>query len=79
MSSKPEEYAFPKDNLNQIQGGLTKREYYTAMVLQGVLANSSLATKFWFRNTEDIDCLVNSSVVIADRLIEQLDKEGVNE
>jgi len=41
MKTKSEEYAFPKDNLNQIQGGLTKREYFAAMAMQGILAGTS--------------------------------------
>lgn len=49
-------------------GGLTKREYFAAMALQGILANSR-----FLRNHSDVDIHI-LSVKNADDLIEELNK-----
>jgi hypothetical protein len=49
--------------------GLTKREYFAAMAMQGMCANSSL-TKIW-----TYEKIAESSVQQADALIEALNKE----
>jgi len=52
-----------------IMSGLTKREYFSAMALQGILSNSEL-----LRNYKEID-LEKLAVKSADNLINQLNEE----
>jgi hypothetical protein len=54
--------------LHQGSKGLTKREYFAAMALQGMCANSSL-TKIWTHEN-----IAEWSVQQADALIEALNK-----
>jgi nitrogenase subunit NifH len=54
-------------NNNYISTGLTKREYFAAMALQGIIANKDgLDIK--------IERIVESAVDTADALIEELNK-----
>ena len=54
-------------NNNYISTGLTKREYFAAMVIQGIISNKDgLDIK--------IERIVESAVDIADALIEELNK-----
>ena len=68
METKKNESAFPiiaEDYI--IDGGLTKREYFAAMALQGIIANKDgLDIK--------IERIVESAVDTADALIEELNK-----
>jgi hypothetical protein len=68
MKTKKNESAFPiiaEDYI--IDGGLTKREYFAAMALQGIIANKDgLDIK--------IERIVESAVDTADALIEELNK-----
>ena len=52
-------------NNNYISNGLTKREYFVAMALQGLLATNSTTT---------IEYYAIDAVRIADVLIEELNK-----
>lgn len=67
----------PNDSANpvQINGdvdscnyGLTKREYFAALAIQGLLSNSSLKT--------DVKEDVETAVWAADALVEALNKES---
>ena len=51
-----------------ISGGLTKREYFAAMALQGLISKNTPKNK--------IECsyLVNDAVMYADLLIDELNK-----
>lgn len=49
--------------------GLTKREYFAAMALQGILANSEEGNNSW-----NYDIIGKHCVLAADALIEQLNK-----
>jgi hypothetical protein len=73
METKKNESAFPiiaEDYI--IDGGLTKREYFAAMALQGIIANKDgLDIK--------IERIVESAVDTADSLIEELSKTKTNE
>jgi hypothetical protein len=73
MIAKKNESAFPiiaEDYI--IDGGLTKREYFAAMALQGIIANKDgLDIK--------IERIVESAVDTADALIEELNKTKTNE
>lgn len=52
---------------NELIDGLTKREYFAAMVIQGIISNKDgLDIK--------IERIVESAVDIADALIEKLNK-----
>lgn len=52
-----------------VQDGLTKREYFAAMAMQGICANSSLA------EISSYNSFAEWSVKQADALIEALNKE----
>lgn len=69
METKKNESAFPiiaEDYI--IDGGLTKREYFAAMALQGLLSNNN-----------NYVYSVISAVEFADDLIEELSKTKTNE
>lgn len=75
MKKMPEEYAFPKDNLNQIQGGLTKREYFAAMAMQGSIAANYHSSPGSI-NTQEAYDHARKAVMIADALIKALNAEA---
>ena len=54
------------------QEGLTKREYFAAMALQGALANK-------FAHERTIEMITESAVKLADALIDELNKTKQNE
>jgi len=86
MKNEP---AFPqhrvqKSNLDKdtihydLVGGLTKREYFAAAALQGMLSNGDLSDVFNENNTpaEEVPKLVaECSIEIADALIEKLEEK----
>jgi hypothetical protein len=61
--------AFPKHPYSYSDSGLTKREYFAAMAMQGICANSSLAERSSYNS------FAEWSVQQADALIEALNKE----
>jgi hypothetical protein len=65
-----EQPAFPfvasDSNVNN-QGGLTKREYFAAMAIQGLLANPNIGN--------DANRVVVDSIELADILLEQLEEK----
>jgi hypothetical protein len=66
METKANEPAYPNIQLPSLKG-LTKREYFAAMALQGIIANKDgLDIK--------IERIVKSAVDTADALIEELNK-----
>jgi hypothetical protein len=70
METKPNEPIHTIEyNNNYISNGLTKREYFAAMALQGLLAN----------NSNNYAYCVISAVEYADGLIEELSKTKTNE
>jgi hypothetical protein len=64
---KPELLKF-KDGSEIVNMGLTKREYFAAMAMQGICANSSLAERSSYNS------FAEWSVQQADALIEALNK-----
>ena len=68
METKPNEpINLVEYNNNYISIGLTKREYFAAMVIQGIISNKDgLDIK--------IERIVESAVDTADALIEELNK-----
>ena len=68
METKPNESINTIEyNNNYISTGLTKREYFAAMALQGALANK-------FAHERTIEMITESAVKLADALIEELNK-----
>jgi hypothetical protein len=66
METKANEPAYPNKQVS-LWKGLTKREYFAAMALQGIIANKDgLDIK--------IERIVESAVDTADALIEELNK-----
>lgn len=66
IKTNPDEPIQPIEyNGNYLSNGLTKREYFAAMALQGILANNSTTTTEYYA----ID-----AVRIADALIDELNK-----
>lgn len=64
--------------LNQTwSSGLTKREYFAAMAMQGMIANGRVMEPiFKSKNYNEIDRIVaEAAVEFADKLIIQLNKE----
>jgi hypothetical protein len=51
-----------------LQEGLTKREYFTGLAMQGILASGRRYTD------RQIDVIAKDSVKLADELLKQLDK-----
>ena len=54
-------------NNNYISIGLTKREYFAAMAMQGILANKSARKK-------TTEMIIESSVRLSDALLNELNK-----
>ena len=70
METKPNEPIHTIEyNNNYISNGLTKREYFAAMALQGLVT----------KNNNEYDYCVISAVKFADALIEELSKTKTNE
>lgn len=72
MKTRPTDYVNPSTEQHPCVGkithlGLTKREYFAAMALQGLLANRSL-----HNDSEFAAC----SVIEADKLIAELNKDS---
>ena len=71
METKPNEPIHTIEyNNNYISNGLTKREYFSAMALQGLLADRKLGS---------IQEHAEYAVKLADALIEELSKTKTNE
>jgi hypothetical protein len=72
MRTKAKGPAFPliSDDGYIINAGLTKREYFAAMALQGLLANSNIQLD---------GASANTAILFADALIEELSKTKTNE
>lgn len=76
MKTNPNDSAFATQSVydemgqNQEQGsyGLTKREYFAAMAMQGICANPTTEIKPYGKE------IAVEAVLIADALIEQLNK-----
>ena len=65
-SQKP---VYPLQNVNGtiLQTGLTKREYFAGLAMQGLLANENLSA-----TEQDV---AKASVILADELLKQLENE----
>lgn len=76
--TKPEVWydRLPKDNSVDIRSGLTKREYFAAMAMQGQLASMTNAevVKAFMAHGNPWEWCANSAVKFADALIAELNK-----
>ena len=61
------------EETNQV-GGLTKREHFAAMAMQGFCANEGLANLIKRFPEKDEICVARAAVEYADALIEELNK-----
>jgi hypothetical protein len=69
METKANEPGYPNIQVPSLKG-LTKREYFAAMALQGLLANSNIQLD---------GASANTAILFADALIEELSKTKTNE
>jgi len=53
--------------------GLTKREYFAAAAMQGILANAELRRRLEEKNTLEVDYLAQLSLKYADALLIELE------
>lgn len=76
MKTEPNSYTFPRPEYctDLYRSGLTKREYFAAAALQGVLANPHDNAKKTEGMTIDA-AIARVAVNLADALIEALNKE----
>lgn len=68
----------PNDPINSVivnghgDSGLTKREYFAAMAMQGVLANPTTVASYTIKDTND---LAEVCLKLTEALITELNKE----
>lgn len=68
-TAKVQSISIPSEILDVNHHGLTKREYFAAMAMQGILSNKGLI------DTDNWKWVAESSAYMADALIEQLNKQ----
>lgn len=71
--TNPNDTAFPDQHL--IGQGLTKREFFAVMALQGLLSDRQHAIKMQYT----YDAFTNRAVKLADELIKELNKNETND
>lgn len=80
MSIKPNDAAFPRVCVDGFETmGLSKREYFAAIAMQGLCASDVIQTylkeKTRWGTSEGSEKLAVSAISLADALIEELNKE----
>ena len=69
--TRANDLAYPVRKVDTINyTGLTKREYFAAMAMQGALANK-------YAHERTIEMITESAVKLADALIEELNKKKI--
>ena len=80
MKTNPNDYINPQENRTSqysetpntlIEGGLTKREYFASMTIKGIL-DAGYDNDYVIKRSKEF---VEAAVVVADALIEELNKE----
>jgi hypothetical protein len=66
-----QEGAFASMNEYERQEGLTKREYFAAMAMQGLLSSNTASMS---RGIIDVQAFACTSVQMADLILEELEK-----
>jgi len=76
MNTKPNDCAYPADSQTQTEGGLTKREYFAAMAMQGLCTNPILKDVIdKVKSAKEFDSYTaNTAVSLADSLINALNE-----
>jgi hypothetical protein len=74
-----EQGAFPKRADGAPQTGLTKREYFAGLAMQGMLANLNGAMMKGGTKTLHPDHIAEMSVIHADAVLRELDKPNQQE
>lgn len=69
-----EQRAFPADAHTHTDGGLTKREYFAGLAMQGMLANLNGAMMKGGTKTLHPDHIAEMSVIHADAVLRELEK-----
>jgi len=69
MKTNPNDLAYPVMAQNHLHIGLTKREYFAAMAMQGIVSNHAMI------DTTNWEWLSQESVKAADALINALNKQ----
>lgn len=67
MRTRSDDLAFPFDSVDAYGMGLSKREYFAAMAMQGLLSHSD-----WTQH----QFAAQNAVIFADKLIEELNKNA---
>ena len=71
----PTEQYFSDGEIGNLKGGLTKREYFASLAMQGWCANPDWAKTLVENDWDDYtNRLTSGAVEIADKLIEELNK-----
>ena len=72
-----EKQVYPLQNQNGtiLQLGLTKREYFAGLAMQGLLANPNTGKVVDGQRCIDLISVSRSSIFIADELLKQLENE----
>ena len=66
-----EQYTFA----NEYHGGLTKREYFAGLAMQGLLSNAGHVQTFSGNNPNPVETYVAElSIKLSDELLKQLEK-----
>ena len=77
-----EQNAFPFDDKNKFYYGMSLREYFAGLAMQGMLANTNMYEEYIQRTSENQEdwsegeCFSNSAIYYADALLEELAKEN---
>lgn len=67
--------AFPIDALSPWHKGLTKREYFAAMAMQGFIANSQTLDELAHHGLDPNEACAKVAIMQADALIAELEKQ----
>lgn len=72
--TNPNDCAYPADNQTQTEGGLTKREYFAAQAMQGLLA---YGIKLDVSRPSEKKMLISRAIACADELIDELNDDNL--
>lgn len=59
--------AFPSNTIIGREDGLTKREYFAALAMQGILASTS--------NSFSVEQVIDVAITLADKLLSKLEQK----
>jgi hypothetical protein len=74
--TKSNQCAFPADSKTMTDGGMTLREYYAGLAMQGLLANANGAMTEGSSRTFSPDGISDLAIKNADALLEKLSIEA---